>query len=155
MLHRLKMRPSLLEQASYLTSVGLEPHVTFGFTRHGTKMNETLPKRKLGKTNIELTEFGVGGFLGLLVEEGATKADCEQAAIDAVRRAFELGVRYFDTAPGYGLAEQLVADWVNEKKDHSIEIATKWGYTYTANFEPKAKQHEIKDHSLSQLPFRR
>ncbi len=65
-------------------------------------MNQTLPKRKLGNTDIHLTEFGVGGFLGLLVEDGSTKEDCEQAAIDTVRRAFDLGVRYIDTAPGYG-----------------------------------------------------
>ena len=68
-------------------------------------MSETLPKRKLGNTDIELTEFGVGGFLGLLTEEGATKGDCEQVAIDALRRAYDLGVRYFDTAPGYGGGE--------------------------------------------------
>ena len=68
-------------------------------------MSQPLPKRKLGNTDIELTEFGVGGFLGLLVDDTATKADCERAAIDAVRRAYDLGVRYFDTAPGYGGGE--------------------------------------------------
>ena len=63
--------------------------------------------------------------------------------------AYELGIRYYDTAPGYGFAEQLLIDWSTGKKD--IEIATKWGYTYTANFKPDAKVHEIKDHSLSKL----
>lgn len=67
--------------------------------------NDTLQTRNLGNTDIELTVFGVGGFLGLLVDDSATKADCERAAIDAVRRAYELGVRYFDTAPGYGGGE--------------------------------------------------
>ena len=61
-----------------------------------------LPFRKLGKTDIELTVFGVGGFLGLLVDESATQAMCERAAINTVRRAFDLGVRYFDTSPSYG-----------------------------------------------------
>ena len=61
-----------------------------------------LPVRKLGKTDIELTVFGVGGFLGLLVDESATQAMCERAAINTVRRAFDLGVRYFDTSPSYG-----------------------------------------------------
>lgn len=64
-----------------------------------------LPRRRLGKTDIELTVFGVGGYLGLLVDEQATKADGEQAAIAAVRRAVELGVGYFDTAPSYGGGE--------------------------------------------------
>lgn len=65
--------------------------------------------------------------------------------------AYKQGIRYFDTAPGYGLAEQLMIDWVKEKKDASIEVATKWGYTYVANFNPKALQHEIKELSVVKL----
>ncbi len=65
--------------------------------------------------------------------------------------AYNQGVRYFDTAPGYGLAEELLIDWVLFKNDPTIEVATKWGYTYTANFDPKATVHEIKEHSISKL----
>ena len=65
--------------------------------------------------------------------------------------AYASGLRYFDTAPGYGLAEQLLLDWAHEKQDASIEVATKWGYTYTANFDANATQHEVKEHSLSKL----
>lgn len=65
--------------------------------------------------------------------------------------AYSQGVRYFDTAPGYGIAEQILIEWLSTKNDASIEVATKWGYTYVANFDPLAKIHEIKDHSLAQL----
>lgn len=65
--------------------------------------------------------------------------------------AYQQGIRYFDTAPGYGLAEQLLYDWVKDKKDDSIEVATKWGYTYVADFDPNARTHELKDHSITQL----
>jgi aryl-alcohol dehydrogenase-like predicted oxidoreductase len=65
--------------------------------------------------------------------------------------AYDAGIRYFDTAPGYGLAEELVLDWLQTKDDTSIEIATKWGYTYTANFDINATTHEVKEHSLSKL----
>jgi aryl-alcohol dehydrogenase-like predicted oxidoreductase len=65
--------------------------------------------------------------------------------------AYNLGVRYFDTAPGYGLAEELVLEWLQTKEDNSIEVATKWGYTYTANFDVNATVHEIKEHSLAKL----
>ena len=65
--------------------------------------------------------------------------------------AYQQGIRYFDTAPGYGLAEQLLYDWVKDKKDDSIEVATKWGYTYVADFDPSARIHELKDHSINQL----
>ncbi|MEN3323096.1 aldo/keto reductase [Mariniflexile soesokkakense] len=65
--------------------------------------------------------------------------------------AYNLGVRYFDTAPGYGLAEQLLIDWLVNKNDRSIQVATKWGYTYTANFDKNATVHEVKEHSISKL----
>lgn len=65
--------------------------------------------------------------------------------------AYEKGIRYFDTAPGYGLAEELLVDWILEKDDVTIELATKWGYTYVANFDPNAKIHEVKEHSLKKL----
>ncbi len=65
--------------------------------------------------------------------------------------AYNSGIRYFDTAPGYGLAEELVLEWLRTKDDKSIEIATKWGYTYTANFNKNATVHEVKEHSISKL----
>jgi aryl-alcohol dehydrogenase-like predicted oxidoreductase len=68
-----------------------------------------------------------------------------------LEHAYNSGVRYFDTAPGYGLAEELVLEWLQTKEDHSVEVATKWGYTYTANFEVDATIHEVKEHSLSKL----
>lgn len=74
-----------------------------------------------------------------------------QAGIEMLDAAYEQGIRYFDTAPGYGMAEQLMMDWIKTKDDTSIEIATKWGYTYVANFDPKATQHEVKEHSLPKL----
>ena len=71
--------------------------------------------------------------------------------IALLNAAYDQGILYFDTAPGYGLAEQLLLDWVHEKKDHSIELATKWGYSYVAAFNPDAIVHEHKEHSLSRL----
>lgn len=65
--------------------------------------------------------------------------------------AYRKGIRYFDTSPGYGLAEQLLIDWISDNKYKDVEISTKWGYTYVANFDPKAKIHEIKEHSLKKL----
>lgn len=72
-------------------------------------------------------------------------------SFSVLEEAYALGVRYFDTAPGYGLAEALVLEWLQTKNDPSIEIATKWGYTYTANFDENATIHEVKEHSLSKL----
>ena len=72
-------------------------------------------------------------------------------SFNVLEDAYNAGIRYFDTAPGYGLAEELVLDWLKTKDDNSIEIATKWGYTYTANFDASATVHEVKEHSLAKL----
>lgn len=68
-----------------------------------------------------------------------------------LKAAYDLGIRYFDTAPGYGMAEQLITDWWLQDQPLNMNIATKWGYTYTANFDPNAQVHEVKEHSLSKL----
>lgn len=74
-----------------------------------------------------------------------------QNGIRLLDEAYAQGVRYFDTAPGYGFAEKLLIDWVLDKDDDLIEIATKWGYTYVADFDPHATIHEVKEHSLKKL----
>lgn len=68
--------------------------------------------------------------------------------IHMLENAYQSGIRYFDTAPGYGMSEELLIEWLKSKNDSSIEIATKWGYEYTANFDPNATNHEVKEHSL-------
>ncbi len=75
----------------------------------------------------------------------------KKRGIKILDRAFDMGVRYFDTAPGYGMAEDLLEKWIKSKSNAQLEVATKWGYIYTANFDSKARQHEIKDHSLNNL----
>lgn len=74
-----------------------------------------------------------------------------ERGIGLLEDAYKSGVRYFDTAPGYGMAEQMMLVWLASKEDSSIEVATKWGYSYVANFDPNATVHEIKDHSLLKL----
>ena len=65
--------------------------------------------------------------------------------------AYSQGIRHFDTAPGYGIAESILLEWISEFQPKDINISTKWGYTYVANFDRNAKVHEIKEHSLGKL----
>lgn len=54
--------------------------------------------RMLGKTGIKVSEIGFGcGNVGGLLIRGT-----HEEQIKAVRRALELGINYFDTAPSYG-----------------------------------------------------
>ncbi|WP_405564710.1 aldo/keto reductase [Polaribacter sp. Asnod6-C07] len=75
----------------------------------------------------------------------------KKQSFSVLENAYNLGIRYFDTAPGYGLAEELLLEWLQTKNDETIKVATKWGYTYTANFNANAKVHEVKEHSLVKL----
>lgn len=72
------------------------------------------------------------------------------AVLDA---AYAAGLRHFDTAPSYGQGEAFLGAWLKERaipKDDLL-ISSKWGYTYTANWQIQAEKHEIKEHSLNVL----
>jgi aryl-alcohol dehydrogenase-like predicted oxidoreductase len=63
----------------------------------------------LGCTGVTISRLGFGGapagltnYLGEYTPANATQ---RQQVIDAIRRALELGVTYFDTAPAYGNGE--------------------------------------------------
>ena len=60
-----------------------------------------LPLKDLGRSGVEVTTLGVGGYLGLLVDDDDPDHAID-AAVAAVQRAIDLGIRYFDTSPAYG-----------------------------------------------------
>ena len=59
-----------------------------------------LERRALGKTGEKLSIVGFGGIVVM-------NATAEQAA-ERVRSAIEAGVNYFDVAPSYGKAEDML-----------------------------------------------
>ncbi|WP_299110384.1 aldo/keto reductase [uncultured Winogradskyella sp.] len=106
--------------------------------------------------NIGLGTAAIGRPVYINIKQNADKKPFNLSAFKAkglrvLEDAYNKGVRYFDTSPGYGLAEQLLVEWLDKKNDPSIKVSTKWGYTYVANFKPDAKEHEIKEHSLIKL----
>lgn len=106
-------------------------------------------------TNIALGTAAIGRpqYINIRQEDaGELSLDAfRQRGFQVLDAAYKQGVRYFDTAPNYGMAEQMLLEWLEGKADADIEIATKWGYTYTADFDPDAIQHEVKEHSLEKL----
>ena len=65
--------------------------------------------------------------------------------------AYAAGVRYFDAARSYGLAEEFLGGWLRERDPDGVFIASKWGYTYTAGWRIDVEDHEIKDLTAGQL----
>src|SRR5450631_896783 len=85
-----------------------------------------MQKRKLGKSNLEVSAIGLG-CMGLSFGYGP--ATEKQQAITLIRRAFELGVTFFDTAEAYGpfANEELLGEAV-EPFRKQVVIATKFGF---------------------------
>jgi aryl-alcohol dehydrogenase-like predicted oxidoreductase len=78
--------------------------------------------RRLGRTGIEVSEIGFGGWgIG-----GGWGRQDDAEATRALKRALELGVTFFDTALGYGNghSEQLIGQAVAGVRDRVV-IATK------------------------------
>ncbi|MDJ0899251.1 MAG: aldo/keto reductase [Xenococcus sp. MO_188.B8] len=65
---------------------------------------QSMPERLLGKTNISLPIFGLGGA----GQTPLSKSGKEREAIALVERALALGVRYYDTAADYGPSEKYL-----------------------------------------------
>jgi predicted aldo/keto reductase-like oxidoreductase len=57
-----------------------------------------LPRRELGKTGEKLSVIGFGGIM--------LNDNPQDFADEMVAKAWELGVNYYDVAPGYGTAEE-------------------------------------------------
>jgi D-threo-aldose 1-dehydrogenase len=85
----------------------------------------TLKRRKIGKTNLEVTELGLGG--APMGGFRATISDDEATAI--VDTAYDGGVRYFDTSPyyGYGRSELRMGAALRRKPRDEYILSTKVG----------------------------
>jgi len=85
-----------------------------------------MKKRKLGKSNLEVSAFGLG-CMGL--SYGYGPAVDKQEGISLIRGAVERGVTFFDTAEAYGpfTNEELVGEALGPYRD-KVVIATKFGF---------------------------
>src|SRR3981189_1602021 len=89
---------------------------------------DTMQKRKLGKSNLEVSALGLG-CMGMSFGYGP--AGDKQEMISVIRAAVERGVTFFDTAEAYGPFdnEELVGEALAPGRDQ-VAIATKFGFTF-------------------------
>ncbi|MHA7773551.1 aldo/keto reductase [Roseibium sp. M-1] len=110
-----------------------------------------LPTRLLNNRTarkIELTEMGFGGApLGNLYRKVS-----EEDAQAALQAAFDNGIRYFDTAPQYGLgrSEMRFAEAIERFGRDTIELSTKIG-RLLLDCEP----HEVTPEAFVDVPQKR
>jgi aryl-alcohol dehydrogenase-like predicted oxidoreductase len=90
-----------------------------------------MQKRKLGKSNLEVSALGLG-CMGMSSAYGPA-AD-KQEMITLIRAAVERGIIFFDTAEAYGpfVNEELVGEALAPVRDQVV-IATKFGFDIDPN----------------------
>ena len=80
--------------------------------------NDTVPKRPLGKTGVEVSALGVGGY-----HLGSTRDQKE--ASELVSRALDAGINFFDNAWDYhdGLSEERLGIALKNKRDQAFVMS--------------------------------
>jgi D-threo-aldose 1-dehydrogenase len=97
-------------------------------------MPDSRELRPIGTTSLRVTRLGLGsvalGYLYAPVDDVAAKA--------TVTRAFEIGLRLFDTAPLYGdgVAEARLGTVLSGRPRESFVIATKAGFDIADGHRP-------------------
>ena len=83
----------------------------------------TIPRRPLGASGLVVSVLGFGG-----APIGFAEADrrAEEGLVELVRRAADLGVTFFDTAPDYRRGEELIGRALRGRRG-DVVLATKCG----------------------------
>lgn len=122
----------------------------------------TMPLRPLGDSGLMVTPLGLGlaalgrpGYINIGHSEDLAGGRSQQALREhshaMLDLAWRLGMRYVDVARSYGKGEAFLGDWLHAHQHDDVVVGSKWGYTYTANWQVDAAQHEVKSHDLATL----
>lgn len=93
-----------------------------------------MQKRKLGKSNLEVSALGLG-CMGMSFGHGPAKD--KQEMIPLIRTAVDRGITFFDTAEVYGpyTNEELLGEALSPLRD-KVVIATKFGFNLNPDGSP-------------------
>src|SRR3984893_13553590 len=93
-----------------------------------------MQKRKLGKSNLEVSALGLG-CMGMSFSYGP--AGDKQEMIALLRAAVDRGITFFDTAEVYGpyTNEELIGEALSPLRDRVV-IATKFGFKLNPDGSP-------------------
>jgi aryl-alcohol dehydrogenase-like predicted oxidoreductase len=96
---------------------------------------EVMQKRKLGKSNLEVSAIGLG-CMGMSFSYGPPKDKQEMTSL--LHAAVDRGIAFFDTAEVYGpfLNEELVGEALAPFRG-KVVIATKFGFDVSPDFDPR------------------
>lgn len=107
------------------------------------------------RLGLGLAALGRPGYINLGhgqdLAGGRGEDSLKAQAFSVLDAAHHAGIRSFDAARSYGEAEAFLAEWLGSRQiaPGDVQVGSKWGYTYTANWQVQADQHEVKEHSLA------
>jgi aryl-alcohol dehydrogenase-like predicted oxidoreductase len=105
------------------------------------------------RIGLGLAALGRPGYINLGHDQdlapGREIDDLRLRTHELLEQAWTAGVRYFDAARSYGLAETFLGEWLTPERRSQLTVGSKWGYTYVADWRHDADTHEVKDHSLA------
>ena len=107
--------------------------------------------RNLADTDIRVSEVGFGVWT---VSTGWWGEVDEKKSVELMRKAFDAGINYFDTADTYGsgLGETLLADAFGHMRDEVV-ISTKVGYDFYNHTARRGQQERPQDWSEKFIRF--
>ena len=107
--------------------------------------------RNLAETDIRVSEVGFGVWT---VSTGWWGEVDEKKSVELMRKAFDAGINYFDTADTYGsgLGETLLADSFGHMRDEVV-ISTKIGYDFYNHTARRGQQERPQDWSEKFIRF--
>ncbi len=117
-------------------------------------MTEPFSSRTSSRLGLGLAAIGRPGYINLGhardLPTGHDAGVMQQNAFAVLDAAYAGGIRHFDVARSYGRAEEFLSAWLHSRRPDPAEVhvGSKWGYTYTADWQVQAEQHEVKEHSL-------
>lgn len=123
-----------------------------------TTAADGMARRRVSRTDVALTELGFGtSRLGNLY--AAIDDDTAAAAVDA---AWDAGIRYFDTAPHYGLglAERRLGKALADRPREELVVSTKVGRLLEPNPRPTGSDlaaggFDVRDDQIRRFDYSR
>jgi aryl-alcohol dehydrogenase-like predicted oxidoreductase len=115
-------------------------HCTAGIGLGGISWVHCMELRVLGSSGLFVSRIGLGmaslgrpGYINLKHEEDLAgeygEAAMEQKAHLVLDSAWDAGIRYFDVARSYGLAEKFLGQWLTSRSvsPPTVTVGSKWG----------------------------
>src|SRR3972149_6550209 len=140
--HRWKVRKRLWRTEHYRRAAS-DAHGRYNvrYSRTSAFEGSGMKYRKLGNTDLHLSAVGFGLWT---VSTSWWGAEDDQRGVDLLRRAYDLGVTFFDTADTYGngKGETMLAEALGHVRDR-IVIGTKFGYDWETHGQERTGHKEL------------